>query len=394
MQRRQRTREFRRVDLSDVELASSVTARRINRDIVLELIRTRQPLSRAELARQSGLQRSTVSQIIEQLLAEQWVCEGHAATSQRGRRPTLIRLNESRVALAVDIHPRQATIAMVDLNGRLLSRSMAPLSRDAGASTELILDAMARMKAGLGAVSIEGVGVSFPGHMDPQTDQYLFAPNLHWRGFDLKGTLEKRMKLPVHVANAAIACLLAQLTFHHHEGNRDAVLITTSEGVGAAIFANGSIITGHDGMAGEFGHISIDPGGPECACGRHGCWEVFASCRAALRYFRELHPHHRPVTFGELLNLAEEGNAQAGAALERQAREIGQGLRLIIAALAPAVIYIAGEVTSAWHRYRPVIEKAVKGVTIAGSPPLVVPIPDGDLARLRGAAALVFQRRA
>jgi predicted NBD/HSP70 family sugar kinase len=393
MQKRQRAREIRRVDLSDVELASSVTARRINRDIILELIRTRQPISRAELARQSGLQRSTVSQIIEQLLAEKWVCEGQTAVSQRGRRPTLIRLNESLVALAVDIHPRQAIIAMVDLNGRLISRSMAPLSRDAAASTDLILEAMSRMKAGLGGLSVEGIGVSLPGRVDPHQEQLLFAPNLHWRDFDLKAAMEKRMKQPVHVANAAIACLLAQLTFHHDEGNRDAVLITASEGVGAAIFANGSIITGHDGMAGEFGHISIDPQGPECACGRRGCWEVFASCRAALRYFRELQPQHRTVAYGELLNLAEEGNAHAGAAIERQAREIGEGLRLVVAALSPAVIYIAGEVTSAWHRYRPVIEKSMRGVTIAGSPPVIVPIPDGDLARLRGAAALVFQRR-
>jgi predicted NBD/HSP70 family sugar kinase len=250
------------------------------------------------------------------------------------------------------------------------------------------------MKAGLGAMSIEGIGVSVPGRLNPHTDQLLFAPNLQWGGFDLRSAIEKRMKLPVHVANAAIACLLAQLTFHRDTGNRDAVLITTSEGVGAAIFANGSVITGHDGMAGEFGHISIDPQGPECACGRRGCWEVFASCRAALRYFRELQSQDRAVTFAELLNLAEEGNRHAGSALERQAREIGQGLRIIVASLSPAVVYIAGEVTSAWHRYRPVIEKAVKGITIAGSPPAIVPIPDGDLARLRGAAALVFQQRA
>jgi predicted NBD/HSP70 family sugar kinase len=394
MKKRQRTREIRRLDLSDVELASSVTARRINRNIILELIRTRQPVSRAELARQSGLQRSTVSQIIEQLLIEKWVCEGHTTVSQRGRRPILIRLNESLVALAVDIHPRQATVAMVDLNGRLISRSIATLSRDAAASTDLILDAMSRMKAALGPMSIEGIGVSVPGRPDPHTDQLLFAPNLHWRDFDLRGAIEKRMKLPVHVANAAVACLLAQLTFHRDAGNQDAVLITTSEGVGAAIFANGSVITGHDGMAGEFGHISVDPKGPECACGRRGCWEVFASCRAALRYFRDLQPHDRAVTFAELLNLAEEGNRHAGSALERQAREIGQGLRIIVASLSPAVVYIAGEVTSAWHRYRPVIEKAVKGITIAGRPPAIVPIPDGDLARLRGAAALVFQRRA
>jgi len=393
MQSRSRAREIRRVDLSDVELASSGTARRINRDIVLELIRTRQPISRAELARQSGLQRSTVSQIIEQLLAEKWVCEGSTAVLPRGRRPTLIRLNESLLAVAVDIHPRQATIAMVDLNGRLVSKSLAPLTRDAVASTDLILEAMSGLRAELVEMSIEGIGISFPGRVDPHSDQLLFAPNLHWRGFDLKGAIEKRMKLPVHVANDSMACLLAQLTFHHEESNRDAVLITISDGVGAAIFANGSIITGHDGMAGEFGHISIDPQGPPCACERRGCWEVFASCRAALRYFGELRPQHRPLTFSDLVQLAEQGDEDAGAALERQAQEIGQGLRLVVAALSPAVVYITGEVTSAWHRYRPTIEKAIRTITIAGSPPAVVPAPDGDLARLRGAAALVFQRR-
>jgi predicted NBD/HSP70 family sugar kinase len=221
----------------------------------------------------------------------------------------------------------------------------------------------------------------------------IFAPNLHWRDFDLKSAIEKKMKLPVHVANAAIACLLAQLTFHQVEGNGDAVLITASEGLGAAIFLNGSIITGHDGMAGEIGHISIDPQGPECACGQRGCWEVFASCQAALRYFRKLQPDHRSVTFSELLSLAEAGNAHADAALTRQAREIGGGLRLIVAALSPEIVYIAGEMTSAWHRYRPTIDKTVRSTTMAGTPPAIVPIPDGDIARLRGAAALVFQRR-
>jgi len=393
MQRRQRTREIRRVDLTDVELASSGTARKINRNIILELVRTQQPISRADLARQSGLQRSTVSQIIEQLLSEKWVCEGRTAISSRGRRPTLIRLNEGLVALALDVHPRQATIAVIDLNGRLVLRSTAPLTSDPAASTQLILEGITRIKSELGRMSIEGLGISFPGRVDPQTDRVLFAPNLRWRDFDLKGVVEKRTRLPVHIANAAIACLLAELTFNHTDGNRDAVLVTTSEGIGGGIFVNGSIVTGHDGMAGEFGHISIDPQGPECACGRRGCWEVFASCRAAVRYFRELQPRFREITFGELLNLAEDGNSHATQAVEKQALQIGHGLRLIIAALSPSVIYIAGDVTSAWHRYGPVLEKAVKELTIAGTPPQVVPARDGDIARLRGAAALVFQAR-
>jgi predicted NBD/HSP70 family sugar kinase len=393
MHRRQRAREIRRLDLTDVELASSGTARKINRNIILELVRKQQPISRADLARQSGLQRSTVSQIIEQLLAEKWVCEGRTAISSRGRRPTHIRLNEGLVALALDIHPRQATIAVIDLNGRLVLRSMAPLTSDPAASTQLILEGVATVRSELGRMSIEGIGISFPGRVDPQTDRILFAPNLRWRDFDLKGLVEKRTRLPVHIANAAIACLLAELTFNHTEGNRDAVLVTTSEGIGGGIFINGSIVTGHDGMAGEFGHISIDPAGPECACGRRGCWEVFASCRAAVRYFRELQPRFREVTFSELLNLAEDGNSHASQALEKQAYQIGHGLRLIIAALSPSVIYIAGDVTSAWHRYGPVLDEAVKELTIAGTPPQVVPARDGDIARLRGAAALVFQAR-
>ena len=393
MQKRQRAREIRRLDLTDVELASSETARKINRDIVLELVRTKQPISRADLARQSGLQRSTVSQIIEQLLAESWVCEGTTSISSRGRRPTLIRLNENLVALALDIHPHQVTVAVVDLNGRLVWRSMMPLTTDPAVSTELILEGLAKVKAEFARTSIQGIGISVPGRIDPQTDRLLFAPNLRWQAFDLKGLIEKKMKVPVHIANAAIACLLAELTFNHTDGNRDAVLVTTSEGIGAGIFANGSVVTGHQGMAGEFGHIPLDPAGPECACGRRGCWEVFASCRAALRYFRELQPQFRPVTFGELLSLAEDGNPHAAAALERQARQIGRGLGLIIAALSPDVIYIAGDVTSAWHRYGPILDKAVRELTIAGTPPSIVPSRDGDLARLRGAAALVFQGR-
>src|SRR5580698_2921212 len=118
---------IRRIDLAEVQLASSETARIINRDIVLELIRASQPISRADLARRSGLGRSTVSQIVEQLIGEDWVREGAMASLPRGRRPTMVGLNGDLVALAVDIHPRQASVALVDLNGRLLSRWPVPI---------------------------------------------------------------------------------------------------------------------------------------------------------------------------------------------------------------------------------------------------------------------------
>lgn len=386
-------RGIRHVDLMDVQLASSETARRINRDIVLEMIRTNQPISRADLARRSGLQRSTVSQIVEQLIQEKWVREGSVASAPRGRRPTLVGLNEELVAIAVDIHPRQAIVAAVDLNGRLLSRSLVPLTSDPEASTRLILQAMQRISVSIPRQSIEGIGVSLPGRVDPATQRLTFAPNLHWPDFDLKKAIESKMSLPVKMENAATACLLAELTFSRMDGVRDAVLVTVSEGVGTGVFANGQLISGHHGLAGEFGHVPLDPSGPRCGCGQKGCWETFASCRAALRFFKEMQPKARVVTFHELLNLAEEGNAAAAQALEKQAQWIGRGLRMILAGLSPSTILIAGDVTSAWHRYGPIIEKEAAALTLAGDAPLIRPTQESEIARLRGAAALVFQRR-
>lgn len=393
MQSQQHARGMRHIDLTDVQLASSETARRINRDIVLELIRANQPISRADLSRQSGLQRSTVSQIVEQLIGEKWVCEGGIASLPRGRRPTLLELNDDLVVIAVDIHPTQATVATVDLKGRLLSRCEVPLTSDPAASTRLLTDCMLRMREGLARKTIEGIGISLPGRVDPATQRLIFAPNLHWPDFDLQKVIQKTMGLPVKMENAATACLLAELTFKRIDGVRDIVLVTVSEGVGTGVFANGQLITGNRGMAGEFGHASLDPTGLLCSCGRKGCWETFASCRAALRYYREFRPNGPTVTFHELLNLAEEGDEHAAKALAKQATYIGRGLQLIIAGLSPGLILVAGDITSAWHRFGPTIENEAAKLTLGGALPRILPTHEGEIARLRGAAALVFQRR-
>ena len=244
---RQHARGIRPIDLTEVQLASSETARRINRDIVLELIRANQPISRADLSRLSGLQRSTVSQIVEQLIEEKWVCEGAIASPPRGRRPTLLGLNEDLVVIAVDLHPKQATVATVDLNGRLLDRSIAPITTEAAASTRLIADCIERMRGALPRKSIEGIGIALPGRVDPATQRMIFAPNLHWPDYDLKGAMEAATGLPVRMENAATACLLAEITFRRMDGVRDIVLVTVSEGVGTGVFANGHLVTGQHG---------------------------------------------------------------------------------------------------------------------------------------------------
>lgn len=329
---------------------------------------------------------------MEQLIQENWVCEGALVLPPRGRPSTLLELNEDLVAIAVDIHPMQATVATVDLNGHLLSRSLVALTSDPVASTKLMTDCMERTLPALPRKSIEGIGISLPGRVDPKTQQLIFAPNMHWPEFDLKKEIEETMSLPVKMENAATTCMLAELTFNRMPGVRDIVLVTVSEGVGTCVFANGHLITGNCGMAGEFGHVSLDSSGQLCSCGQRGCWETLASCGAAIRYYMEFNPTSRAIAFHELLHMAEEGDLCAGQALQKQAHYIGRGLRLIIAGLAPSVILIAGEITTAWHHFGSTIEEEATRNILGGEPPRILPSHEGEIARLRGAAALVFQR--
>jgi predicted NBD/HSP70 family sugar kinase len=383
---------MKRVDLSYARLASSEVARDMNRDVVLELIRTRQPVSRSDLSRLSGLQPSTISSIVEQLLEEKWITEGAAARRPRGRRPTLLSLNSEIVMIVVDIRPQHAILAVVDLNGRFLSRETLPLVKDPAIGVETIATAILRMMKTHPDKSFEGIGISLPGRVDPASQRLIFAPNLHWQGFDIKTTIEKRIGLQVEMDNAANACLLSELWFGGMDGVRNAVLITISEGIGAAILANGQLVNGASGMAGEFGHIQIDPLGPLCNCGRKGCWEVFASSRAAISYYMKGKKNGAHPSILELLNLAEEGDKGALEALTRQTKYLAHGLRMITSALSPEVILFTGGVSSSWKRFRPLLAEELAKDIVFGVPPRLEVTNDAELARLRGAAALVLQR--
>jgi predicted NBD/HSP70 family sugar kinase len=385
-------RGIKRIDLAYVELASSENARDINRDIVLEIIRSQQPVARADLARSSGLQPSTISAIVEQLIEEKWVAEGAMARRPRGRPSTLLSLNDAMVILVADVRPNQAIVALVDLNGRFLAREAVPLVSEPARSVTKIVHCMRSMRASHSDRSFEGIGISMPGRVDPETQRLILAPNLKWSDYDIKGAIEEQMELQVELANAANACLLSELWSGRLDGIRNAVLITVSEGIGGAILANGQIITSRSGLAGEFGHSPIDPTGPVCGCGQRGCWEVFASSTAALRYYAELAPKSRALDIHDLLRLTEEGDATAIAAVTQQATQLGRGLRLVTAALAPEVVLITGDLTTSWARFGPIIQEEMEGRMLAGAAPELGITKDGELSRLRGAAAVVLQR--
>jgi predicted NBD/HSP70 family sugar kinase len=396
---------MRKIDLTNFQVATSETARDINRRIVLNLIRNHQPISRADLARHSGLQRSTVSVITEKLIEEDWVREGASGHVPRGRRPRFLHLNKERVGIiGVNIRPATTTMGLADLDANFVAQESLPTARD---PERFIADLAPRLRNLIemrSEISCEGIGISLPGRVDLNSQRLVFAPNLGWGPIDLKTPLEKATGLQVELENAANACALAEFWFGpRREGVRNLVAVTVSEGIGTGLILNHQLARGSTGMAGEFGHITVVDEGLECKCGNRGCWEVYASNSAAIRYYAGSSstarngkapsklPAAAPV-FDDILRLAEQGDQKAVDAINQVARYLGIGVALLVTGLAPDVIVVVGEITRAWNRVGPIINDVVRSRCFTHAPTRVVPTdPAGD-PRLRGTIALVLQK--
>ena len=379
-------------------VASSQTARAINREIILETIHRRQPVSRADLARLTGLQASTVSLIIGQLIEEGWVSPGTLGRLPRGRRPTFVTMNDQHVALAIDLRPTKANVGIIDINGKILRREtieFTPLDidkPDARRTIATILKKAAPMRSEFKGRLIESVGVGVSGRVDQDAHRLVFAPHAPWAQPELENEFQKSLKAPIIMDNAANASLFAERWFGKHFDSPNMLAISVSDGLGAGILLDGRLVRGREGMAGEFGHMPLENSGPVCGCGNVGCWETFAANRAGLRYYNELGPGRELTSFQALLDLALAGDIRALRALEKMAANLARGLALLVAGLAPEVVIIVGDCTAVWPRISPIIESELIAKSFTSRIPRIVPAMDGDAARLRGAAALALYK--
>jgi predicted NBD/HSP70 family sugar kinase len=395
----------RRIDLSNFQVATSETARDINRRIVLNLIRTHQPISRADLARHSGLQRSTVSVIAEQLIKERWITEGANGHTPRGRRPTFLHLNKERVGIiGINVRPVTTTLALADLDANFLAQDSLATPQEPKQFLAELIPRVQKLMASRPDMTFEGIGVSVPGRVDLASKKLVFAPNLGWRDFDLKTPLEKSTQLPVELENAANSCALSEICFGRRaEGLRNLVVVTVSEGIGCGLILNHQLVQGSTGTAGEFGHAALIQDGLECSCGNRGCWEMYASNSAAVRYYSQAGATSRgrrsaientnnenAISFDHLLRLAEQGDGKAIDALQQMAKCLGLGLAPLISGLAPDMIVIVGEVTRAWQKVGPIIKETVSQHSFTRAETQIVPSDPITQPRLRGTIALVL----
>jgi predicted NBD/HSP70 family sugar kinase len=301
-------------------------------------------------------------------------------------------LNDDRVIIGVDIRPHQIGLALADVNGKFTSQEAMATPPDPNVAIEEIIARIQRLQRSCRPKKVEGIGINVPGRVDPESRRLVFAPNLNWPVVDLRTPIEKATRLDVELENAASACVLAAAWFDHIQ-SRNLAVVTVSEGIGTGFLVNGQLARGFSGMAGEFGHVPLDPNGPPCGCGGRGCWEVYGSNRAALRYYFESSAPLEGLTFEELLSLAEQGDGRAARALETMAHYLGRGMRVIVAGLDPEQILVIGELTRSWRRFGPVIEAEVQAQVLPGGvAPRLVPVHEGGMARLRGTIALVLQK--
>ena len=385
---------MRRIDLKKASVARSNTIRDINRQIVLNYVRELGPISRAEIARETALQRSTVSLIVDEL-TDHGLVEEFSGESTGGRPPSLLSLRTADpVAIGVDLGTINTVMAASDLAGRVLSQEEFSTDPDAEGTTHKIVESALRLIRKSGG-TIEGIGISFPGWIDPETTRS-YAPHFKWRDEPIAEAVTQATALPVAIDNDANAAALAELWFGRPEIReiRDFILVLVEAGLGTGIVFDGQVYRGEGGTAGEFGHMTIGTGAPvACAAGSTECWEAFASERAALARYKELTQHNgnNDVDFTQLVDLALRGEGSARVALKATARYLGIGIANLIQGLAPETVIVGGPIVRAWPVISHDLKASVEASICRGLPSTpIIGSTLGTQPTLMGAISLVL----
>lgn len=386
---------MRRIDLKKANVARSNTIRDINRQIVLNYVRERGPISRAEIAHETALQRSTVSLIVEDLRVDGLI-EEVSGESTGGRPPILLSLRTAdAVAIGVDVGTNKTIVATSDLAGRVLQEESFATNPDPELTTRQIIERAGKLIRRNNG-TIEGIGVSLPGLVHPEGSE-LFVPTFNWRDIPLARDLNEATGLPVTMDNDANAAALAELWFGRPEVRevRDFILVLVEDGVGTGIVFDGQVYRGENGAAGEFGHMTIGQGAPvACASGSRECWEAFASERSALARYRDYSPSLNgasDITFGELIDLALRGEGLARTALKDTATYLGIGIANLIRGLAPEAVIISGPIVRSWPLIADDIKTSVEATICQGLPSTrIIASTLGPEPTLMGALSLVL----
>jgi predicted NBD/HSP70 family sugar kinase len=363
----------RKPNLADVKAAGHDMLRLVNRRILLNILSDRQPISRAEIAKISGLNKATVSTISSELLKDSCIIEESSGKSTPigGKPPTPLRLNGLRFGLfGVDIRADETILALSDFNNHLVARLSFETGNDPVAFLSRIGKEISKLRAQHNDfIEFAGIGVSLPGLVDNHSGRFLTSVVLPWRDVPVVQLLEKTTRMPVVIDNSARCSALAEIWHSkaQYAHVRNLLYVSVSTGLACGFVIDGGLYRGGNNTAGQFGHITIDLNGPECRCGQRGCWDLFASDKATLSRYSQLRSSttKRKTTMRRLMELVDAGDPAATEAVRETARYLGIGITGLINGLDPEVIVIGGEITRGWGLIEPIIAQETKRSLLA-----------------------------
>lgn len=395
---------------SKLNTADQAWVRKTNRAIILEVFRTHITLSRARLASETGLNPSTVSSIISELIDENLIRETDLIQSSTGRPGRLLELNpEGGCALGVEINVDYIELVVADFAANILWRQRQDSTPEAG--QHMIMSQVVDLAKQASAFVQErksrllGVGVGVPGLVDVTNGLLRLAPNLQWTNVPIRDVLAGYFNCPIYVENEANAAALGEYYFGAVRNVKNFIYLSSGIGLGSGIVMGGKLFRGMFGYAGEAGHMTLDVNGELCGCGKRGCWETFVGPRAVEQRVRKslangavsiLHDMAKgdleKIVFEDVVQAAQAGDQIAIDALGEVAFYLGIGIANLVNLFNVEVIVLGGALNNASSLLLKDVERISLANTLApGREHLrIIPSAHGSDACIMGAIALVL----
>lgn len=375
--------------------------RAINRSHILNTVKTHGPISRAEIARQTGLSPATVTSISAELISQNLVLEKETGDLSGGRRPILLVINpKGGYVVGIKLTEDYAIFALTDLDATVIAKSVMNILHH---QPELVVDDLAKMvmqfiqEQGIAKKQLLGVGIGLAGIVDAERGVLRQSPIYGWQDLPLRNMLQRKLHIPTYIENDVNTLTLTEKWFGHGQQVDNFLIVTIGRGVGMGIVVNGQFYHGHEGGAGEFGHTVIVPDGLACACGKRGCLEAYVSDPSLIRAAQEAvdlgELMESVYTIEELIELAKERNPVVVNIFSRAGRLLGLGVANLINLFDPKKIIISGEGTRAGDFLFNPMKESIRENTMPGLfDPQTVEIAEwGDDAWAHGAAGLVLR---
>jgi len=352
--------------------------REINLAVIMNYLRTNAPISRAALAEATGLNKTTVSSLVNELIERQFVQEIGLASPSSGRPAMLLKLNPTAgFILSCEIGVDFILVICTNFAPEIIWRYEEQLDPTIGQRAildrALMIFNQAVVAGNAACGTLMGMAIGVPGLVDQSTGALLFAPNLGWKDLPIRSIVQESFTVPLFVNNEANLAALGEHFFGAAQGYEEVLYISAGVGLGGGIVHGGRVFSGVTGVGAEFGHMTMDPDGEFCKCGNQGCWETQVSQPALIRhvwrYFDQSGSsmltdmtagNRTSLTVPMIVEAARAGDRVALDALEIIGRRLGIGIASLVNVLNPELVVFGGILSLAGEFLMPVIKKEVE----------------------------------